>query len=69
MPCAVITWECRDNGKPTPHTPVKQIFYVNCSEQLLFKNDVFWDVTLLGSCKSRRFGGMYCLHHEGDKNR
>jgi hypothetical protein len=21
------------------------------------KNDVFWDVTLCGSCKNRRFGG------------
>jgi hypothetical protein len=22
------------------------------------KNDVFWDVTLCGSCKNRRFGGI-----------
>jgi hypothetical protein len=31
-------------------------------------NAVFWDVTLYGSCKTRRFGGMYQLHHQGDKN-
>jgi hypothetical protein len=33
------------------------------------KNAVFWDVTLCGSCKNRRFGGTYRLHHKGDKNR
>jgi hypothetical protein len=33
------------------------------------KNDVFWDVTTCGSCKNQRFGGMYRLHHHGDKNR
>jgi hypothetical protein len=27
------------------------------------KNDVFWDVTSCGSCKNRRFGGTYRLHH------
>jgi hypothetical protein len=32
------------------------------------KNAVFWDVIPCGSCKSRRFGGMY-LHHQGDTNR
>jgi hypothetical protein len=31
------------------------------------KNAVFWDVTPCGSCKSRRFQGMYGLHHQGDK--
>jgi hypothetical protein len=30
------------------------------------KNDVFWDVTPCSSCKSRRFGGIFRLHHEGD---
>jgi hypothetical protein len=30
------------------------------------KNAVFWDVTPCGSCKNRRFGGRYRLHHEGD---
>jgi hypothetical protein len=32
------------------------------------KNGVFLDVTPCGSCKNRRFGGSYCLLHEGDKN-
>jgi hypothetical protein len=27
------------------------------------KNAVFWDVTPCGSCKNRRFGGTYPLHH------
>jgi hypothetical protein len=33
------------------------------------KNAGFWDVTLCGSCKNRRFGGTYRLHHPGEKNR
>jgi hypothetical protein len=33
------------------------------------KNAIFWDVMLCGSCRSRRFGGTYCLQHQGDKNR
>jgi hypothetical protein len=33
------------------------------------KNAVFWDVTPYGSCKKRRFGGMYRLYHHVDKNR
>jgi hypothetical protein len=33
------------------------------------KNAVFWDNTPCGSCKNRRFGGKYHLHHQGDKNR
>jgi hypothetical protein len=33
------------------------------------KNSVLWDVTPCGSCKNRRFGGTYHLHHQGDKNR
>jgi hypothetical protein len=32
------------------------------------KNAVSWDVMPCGSCKNRRFGGMYRLHHQGDKN-
>jgi hypothetical protein len=32
------------------------------------KNVVFWDVTLCGFCMNRRFGGMYRLHHQDDKN-
>jgi hypothetical protein len=30
------------------------------------KNSVFWDVTPCGSCKKRRFGGNYRLHHQWD---
>jgi uncharacterized membrane protein YccC len=33
------------------------------------KNAVFWNVMPRGSCNNRRFGGMYRLHHQGDKNR
>jgi hypothetical protein len=27
------------------------------------KNAVLWDVTPCGSCRNRRFGGTYRLHH------
>jgi hypothetical protein len=30
------------------------------------KNAVFWDVTLCGSCKKRRFEGKISLHNQGD---
>jgi hypothetical protein len=30
-------------------------------------NVVFWDVTPYGSCKNRRFGGTYPLHHQCGK--
>jgi hypothetical protein len=30
------------------------------------KNDIFLDVTPCGSCKNRRFGGSYSLHHQGE---
>jgi hypothetical protein len=33
------------------------------------KNAIFWDLTLCGSCKNQHFGGMYGLHHQGDKSR
>jgi hypothetical protein len=33
------------------------------------KNAVFLDATPCGSCKNRRFGGTYRLHHQADKNR
>jgi hypothetical protein len=33
------------------------------------RNAVFWDVTPCGSCKNRRFGGTYRLHHLGYKKR
>jgi hypothetical protein len=32
-------------------------------------NSIFWDATPCGCCKNRRFGGMYLLHHQSDKNR
>jgi hypothetical protein len=33
------------------------------------KNAVFfWDITLCGSCKNRRFGGTYHLYRQGEKN-
>jgi hypothetical protein len=35
---------------------------------MTMKNAVFWDVTPCGSCKNRHFGGIYRLHHQGDKN-
>jgi hypothetical protein len=35
---------------------------------LAVKNAISWHVTLCGSCNIRRFGGMYRLHHHGDKN-
>jgi hypothetical protein len=35
----------------------------------VLRNGVFWDVTPCGSCKNRRFGGTWRLHHQGDKNR
>jgi hypothetical protein len=33
------------------------------------KNAIFWNVTSCGSCKNQHFGGMYRLHHLGDKIR
>jgi hypothetical protein len=32
------------------------------------ENAFFWDVTPCGFRKKRRFGGTYCLHHQGGKN-
>jgi hypothetical protein len=31
------------------------------------KNVVFWDITTCGSCKNRRLGGIFRLHHQGEK--
>jgi hypothetical protein len=36
---------------------------------VLLKNAVLWDVTQFGSCKNRRFRGMYGLHPHGENNR
>jgi hypothetical protein len=33
------------------------------------KNGVFWVVTPCGPCKNRRFGEIWRLLHQGDKNR
>jgi hypothetical protein len=32
------------------------------------KNAIFWDVMQCASCKKQRFGGMFCHHHQGEKN-
>jgi hypothetical protein len=39
------------------------------STLVTMKNAIFWDVTPCGPSKNRHFGGTYCLHHQGDKNR
>jgi hypothetical protein len=31
---------------------------------MILKNAVFWDVTPCGSCKNRRIGETYRLHHQ-----
>jgi hypothetical protein len=33
------------------------------------ENADFWDITVCGSCKNRRFGGTHGLHSQGDENR
>jgi hypothetical protein len=40
---------------------------VNLQIRRLLKIFIFWGVMPCGSCKTQRFGGMYCLH-QGDKN-
>jgi hypothetical protein len=35
----------------------------------VLKNAIFWDVMPYGSCKKKRFGGMYRLYHQSEKNR
>jgi hypothetical protein len=32
------------------------------------KNAFFWDMTPCGCCQNRRFGGMYHLHYQVEKN-
>jgi hypothetical protein len=34
---------------------------------LTMKDAIFWDGRPCGSCKNRRSGGIYSLHHQGDK--
>jgi hypothetical protein len=31
--------------------------------------NAIWFVALCGTCRIRSFGGMFRLHHQGDKNR
>jgi hypothetical protein len=33
------------------------------------KNAIFWDMKPYDSSKNRRFGGTYCNHHQGGRNR
>jgi hypothetical protein len=35
---------------------------------MTMENTVLWDATLYGSCKNRRFGRIYRLHHQGEEN-
>jgi hypothetical protein len=49
----------------TIHTSVRfEVFTA-----VTMSNAVFWDVTPCDSCKYRRFGGMYRLQYQSDKNR
>jgi hypothetical protein len=52
---------------------ISQLLGWHCTEHKVWengsvtmKNAVFWDVTPCGSCENRRFGGTYCLRHQGD---
>jgi hypothetical protein len=45
---------------------ISVINYCKTGKEL--KNVILWDVTLCGSRKNRRFGGIYRLHHRDDKN-
>jgi hypothetical protein len=51
------------------HKPLTESFRIYLYKSIYSKNGVFWDVTLWGSCKNRRFGGTWRLLHQGDKNR
>jgi hypothetical protein len=42
--------------------------HVQLMQQNSLRNALFLDATLCDSCKNQRFGGTYCLHHQGDKN-
>jgi hypothetical protein len=33
-----------------------------------YEEAFFWDVTSCGSCKNRRIGGSYGLHHQGTRS-
>jgi hypothetical protein len=64
----------------SPHIMYQWLEYAQCPLQSAFrtqlttrldtvtaKNAVFWNVMPCGSCKNRRFGGMYRLHHQGEE--
>jgi hypothetical protein len=51
------------------HTTVPKYVRFEVFTAVTMKNGVFYYVTPCGSCKNRRFGGTYRLHHQGDKNR
>jgi hypothetical protein len=57
---------CKPSGilKARKHSGRFEVFTT-----VITKIIVFWDVTPCGSCKNRRFGRTYFLHHQGDKNR
>jgi hypothetical protein len=38
------------------------------SHKFRMENAVFWAVTQCGSCNNQRFGGVWRLHHQNDKN-
>jgi hypothetical protein len=44
----------------------------NCVQVKVFMavtmKNVFWHVMTCDPCKNRRFGGMFCLNHKGDRN-
>jgi hypothetical protein len=64
------TWSSLLSIFQTIHYP-KEENYVRFEvfKAMAINNAVFWDVSLCGSCKNRRFGGTYRLHHQGDRNR
>jgi hypothetical protein len=47
------------------HRPRYGFLWFEVFMAMSMKNAVFWDVTTCGSCKNRRFGGMYRLHYQG----
>jgi hypothetical protein len=52
-----------------PHHTMKGILQPvdTMQKEKHIKNAVFWVVTPCCSCKNRRFGGIYRLHHQGGK--
>jgi hypothetical protein len=73
----VWPWWCRQCAPPKwqavlklqSSTTQKMILFTATAGYSILKNGVFWDVTLCGPCKNRRFGGTWRLLYQGDKNR